>query len=189
VIGQKSGIGWALDPDRGGEIVWQYRVSKGGLNGGMEWGSAVDAEHVYFPVSDVPWPGEPYPEPREPGGLHAVRLETGQRAWAAPPQPPRCEAGKGCNAGQIAAITVIPGIVFSGGNDGVLRAYTTSDGTIVWEFDSNREFETVNGIKAKGASMNGAGPSIVDGMLYVNSGYGGFGVSRPGNVLLAFGIE
>jgi outer membrane protein assembly factor BamB len=52
-----------------------------------------------------------------------------------------------------------PGIVFSGANDRVLRAYNTTDGTIVWEFDSNREFETVNGVKAKGASMNGAGPS------------------------------
>src|SRR5262249_42653962 len=46
VIGQKSGIGWAIDPDSQGEIVWQYRAGKGGLNGGMEWGSATDGERV-----------------------------------------------------------------------------------------------------------------------------------------------
>jgi polyvinyl alcohol dehydrogenase (cytochrome) len=188
VIGQKSGVGWAIDPDRRGELVWQYRASRGGLNGGMEWGSAADDQHAYFPVSDVPWPGFPTAEPLVPGGLHAVRLDTGQAVWVAPPQKPRCSPpGRGCDAGQIAAITVIPGIVFSGANDGTLRAYRTSDGTVVWEFDSNRTFETVNGVKATGASMNGAGPTIVDGMVYVNSGYSN-PVSRAGNVLLAFGL-
>jgi len=36
--------------------------------------------------------------------------------------------------------------------------------------------------------MDGAGAAVVDGMLYVNSGYGGI-AGRPGNVLLAFGVE
>ena len=189
VIGQKSGMGWAIDPDNEGEVVWQYPAGQGGLNGGMEWGSAADSELAYFPVSDAPFPGVPDPDPPEPGGLHAVRLDTGERVWYAPPIAPVCDPGPGCNAGQIAAITVIPGVVFSGSNDGALRAYDTHDGRVIWEFDSNREFETVNGVPAKGASMNGAGPAIVDGMLYVNSGYFGYGVSRPGNVLLAFGVE
>ena len=85
---------------------------------------------------------------------------------------------------------MIPGAVFSGSNDGGVRAYDTATGRIVWEFDSNREFETVNGVKANGASINGAGPTIVDGMLYVNSGYrGGSASFRGGNVLLAFGVD
>ena len=71
----------------------------------------------------------------------------------------------------------------------MLRAYDTRDGSVIWTFDSNRRFETVNGVPANGASMNGAGPAVVDGMLYVNSGYFGYGVGRPGNVLLAFGVE
>jgi len=188
VIGQKSGIGWAIDPDKQGEVVWQYQVGDGGLYGGMEWGSAVDGQNAYFPKSDVQFNAQDPIRGRVPGGIHAVDLATGKRAWFAPPQPPKCApVGVGCNAGAIAAITVIPGVVFSGANDGVVRAYRTRDGQIIWEFDSNREFKTVNGVPAKGASMNGAGPTIVDGMLYVNSGYGGFS-GRPGNVLLAFGL-
>lgn len=190
VIGQKSGVGWALDPDNEGEVVWQYRAGQGGLNGGMEWGSASDGEFAYFPVSDAPYPGFPNPpDAPPPGGLHAVHLDTGERAWYAPPADPACDPGPGCNAAQIAAITVIPGVVFSGSNDGALRAYDTRGGAVIWEFDSNRAFETVNGVPAQGASMNGAGPTVVDGMLYVNSGYFGYGVGRPGNVLLAFGVE
>jgi polyvinyl alcohol dehydrogenase (cytochrome) len=82
----------------------------------------------------------------------------------------------------------VPGVVFSGSNDGALRAYSSRDGAIVWEFDTNREFDTVNGVSAKGASMLGPGPAIAGGMLYVNSGYGAFG-GRAGNVLLAFGVD
>ncbi len=52
--------------------------------------------------------------------------------------------------------------------------------------DTNRPFETVNGVKANGGTMDG--PVVAGGMLYVNSGYGGF-VGRPGNVLLAFGVD
>ena len=189
VIGQKSGVGWALDPDQEGEVVWQYRAGAGGLNGGMQWGSATDGERAYFPVSDAPYPGFDLPDPPPPGGLHAVRLGSGERVWFAPPAEPVCEPGPGCNAAQLAAITVIPGVVFSGSNDGALRAYDTRDGSVIWAYDSNRDFDTVNGVPASGGSMNGAGPAVVDGMLYVNSGYFGYGVGRPGNVLLAFGVE
>ena len=83
---------------------------------------------------------------------------------------------------------MIPGIVFSPSNDGALRAYSTTDGAVVWSFDSNREFRTVNGVKGKGGSMNGPAPTAAGGMVYVNSGYGAFGL-RPGNVLLAFGVD
>ncbi|HTC38087.1 MAG TPA: PQQ-binding-like beta-propeller repeat protein, partial [Steroidobacteraceae bacterium] len=180
VVGQKSGIGWALDPEKRGEVIWQYRAGAGGALGGIEWGSAVDGEHAYFAVSDILGAA--------PGGLHAVGLQSGERAWYAPPQPPKCTAGPRCNAAQAAAISVIPGVVFSGSNDGALRAYSTQNGAILWETDTNREFETVNGVAAKGASMLGPGPVIANGMLFVSSGYGAFG-GRAGNVLLAYGIE
>jgi len=180
IAGQKSGIGWALDPEHEGATIWQYRAGKGSALGGMEWGSAVDSVNAYFPNSDIGLP--------QPGGLHAVNLSTGERVWYAPPPAPVCPSGRGCNAAQTAAITVIPGVVFSGANDGALRAYSTKDGSIVWEYDTNREFETVNGVPARGASMHSGGPTIAGGMVYVNSGYGDHG-GRPGNVLLAFGIE
>jgi len=180
VIGQKSGIGWALDPTKRGEIMWQYRAGAGGALGGIEWGSAVDTENAYFAVSDILGP--------TPGGLHAVNLQSGERVWHAPPQPAKCTAGPRCNAAQAAAISVIPGVVFSGSNDGALRAYSVQTGAILWEVDTDRDFETVNGVAAKGASMLGPGPVIVDGMLFVSSGYGAFG-GRPGNVLLAYGVD
>jgi polyvinyl alcohol dehydrogenase (cytochrome) len=179
VIGQKSGMGWALDPYKRGKIIWQYRAGVGGALGGIEWGSAVDAEQAYFAVSDIFTP--------VPGGLHAVNLQSGQRAWYSAPQPPSCTAGPRCNAAQAAAISVIPGIVFSGANDGTLRAYSSQNGAVLWESNTEREFQTVNGVPAKGASMLGPGPTIAGGMVFVTSGYGAFG-GRPGNVLLAYGL-
>jgi polyvinyl alcohol dehydrogenase (cytochrome) len=180
VIAQKSGIAFALDPAHDGEVMWEYRAGQGGVLGGLEWGAAVDGEQAYFAVSDILQP--------KPGGLHAVKLSTGQRAWVTPPPAPVCGTGRGCNGAQSAAVTAIPGVVFSGSNDGAIRAYSTGTGAIVWEFDTNREFTSVNGVPAKGASLIGPGPVVVGGMVYVNSGYGAFG-GRPGNVLLAFGLE
>lgn len=182
VIGQKSGIGYAMDPDKQGEIVWQYRAGLGGALGGVEWGSAVDGKRAYFPISDITHP--------TPGGLHAVDLVTGKRVWYAPP-PKRLLCGKkgrGCNGAQPAGIAVIPGVVFSGSVDGGIRAFSTETGKLLWEYDTNRDFETLNGVPAHGGSMIGAGPTVVDGVLYVNSGYGTHG-GRPGNVLLAFTVE
>ena len=180
VIGQKSGVGYALDPERDGAIVWQYRAGRGGLLGGIEWGSAVDGERAYFAVSDVTTP--------QPGGLHAVSLATGTAAWTAPPPPVACAAGRGCSAAQSSALTVIPGVVFSGSFDGALRAYSTATGAVIWSFDTNKSFTAVNGVPAVGASIGGPGPAVAGGMVFVNSGYGAF-QGRPGNVLLAFGVE
>jgi polyvinyl alcohol dehydrogenase (cytochrome) len=180
VIAQKSGMAFALDPQHDGEVMWEYRAGQGGVLGGLEWGAAVDGDQAYFAVSDILQP--------KPGGIHAVRLSTGQRTWFTPPPAPACGTGRGCNAAQSAAVTAIPGVVFSGSNDGALRAFSATTGAIVWEFDTNKEFTSVNGVPAKGASLIGPGPVVVGGMVYVNSGYGAFG-GRPGNVLLAFGAE
>jgi polyvinyl alcohol dehydrogenase (cytochrome) len=182
VLGQKSGVGWALDPDNRGAVMWQYRAGTGSALGGMEFGSAVDLQQAYFAMADGNSP--------RPGGLHAVKLASGERVWYAEP-PPFAKCGKPsrvCNAALLAAITVIPGVVFAGSNDGAIRGYSTTDGSMIWEFDTNRDFTTVNGVPAKGASINGAGPTVVGGMLYINSGYGALG-GRPGNVLLAFGVN
>jgi len=178
-VGQKNGFGYALDPDKQGAIIWSYRAGEGGALGGIEWGTAIDSENAYFPVADV---GK-----TQPGGLHAVRLATGERVWHAPAPSPLCGApSRACSGAQSAAITVIPGIVFSGAFDGGVRAYSTTDGSVVWEFDTNRDFATVNGIPAKGGSINGPAPTVAAGMVYVSSGdYRGI----RGNVLLAFGVD
>ncbi len=180
VIPQKSGVGYGLDPDREGEMVWQYRFGKGSAIGGV-WGAAVDQQQAYFSAADYMTPA--------PGGLHAVRLDTGERVWyTPPPAPPLCSGASVCSAAQSAALTVIPGVVFSGSADGGIRAYSTKDGSVLWEFNTNRGFDTVNGVKATGGSIDGPGPIVVDGILYVTSGNGGL-VGRSGNVLLAFSLN
>ena len=66
--------------------------------------------------------------------------------------------------------------------DGHLRGYS-AEGKVIWDFDTARDFQTVNGIKARGGSIDGPGPVIVNGMVFINSGYSRFrGLS--GNVLL-----
>ena len=85
-------------------------------------------------------------------------------------------------------MSVIPGVAFSGSVDGHLRAYTAKDGAIVWDFDTVGSYKTVNGVEAKGGSLDGAGPAIGAGMLFVNSGYVIWG-GMPGNVLLAFSVD
>jgi polyvinyl alcohol dehydrogenase (cytochrome) len=125
----------------------------------------------------------------EPGGLHGVDLATGERAWHAPPESPLCgRPNRGCSGAQFSAVTAIPGVVFSPSNDGGLRAYAAKDGTVLWRTDTNGEFRTVNRVRAHGGSMNGPAPVVAGGSIFISSGYGAFGL-RPGNVLLAFGID
>ena len=180
VLPQKSGMTYALDPEKQGALVWQHRIGQGSGRGG-QYGGAVDERHAYFGVGDA--------TTNAPGGMVAVNLATGMRAWHMPPEKTLCGApGRDCNAAQGAAVTAIPGAVLSGSYDGGLRAYAADDGSLLWQFDTNREFATVNGVKANGGSMDGPGPIVAGGLLVVNSGYGGI-AGRPGNVLLVFGVE
>ncbi len=182
IAGQKSGMVHALDPDQQGEVLWQTRVGKGGPLGGVQWGNASDGENVYVAVSDH----YATKDLKEAGGIFALKLATGERVWYTP--PPGCGAKPQCSPAQSAAVTVIPGVVFSGSLDGHLRAYAATDGRILWDVDTAMEYQTVNGVKAKGGSLDGPGAVVVGGMLYVNSGYGMFG-EMPGNVLLAFSVD
>jgi polyvinyl alcohol dehydrogenase (cytochrome) len=79
-------------------------------------------------------------------------------------------------------------MVFSGSMDGHMRAFAAEDGKVLWDFNTGRQFTTVNGLAAKGGAIDGPGPVIVNGMLFMTSGYGRFG-GAPGNVLLAFAPE
>lgn len=189
LAGQKSGIVWAVDPEKNGEIMWETRVAQGGINGGVQWGMAADGEQVYAATSDVVvirTPTARQLDPKQGGGLTALKISDGSKAWQAP--PPVCGARPNCSPAQLAAVTAIPGVVFSGSQDGHLRAHSTRDGAILWDFDTVQEYKTVNGVKGSGGAIDGPGAVVVNGMVFVNSGYMRFG-GAPGNVLLAFGIE
>lgn len=189
VAGQKSGMVHALDPDREGQILWQERVGKGGINGGVQWGSAADPSNVYVALSDIgriPVPNSQatLPDPETGGGLFALSLETGRQVWQARPTP--CRRPR-CSPAQSAPVSAMPGVVFSGSVDGHLRAYSTSTGAILWDVDTVGPHKTVNGVVAQGGSLNVAGPAISGGTVIVNSGYVQNGI--PGNVLLAFSVD
>jgi polyvinyl alcohol dehydrogenase (cytochrome) len=183
LTGQKSRLVHALDPANGKQ-VWEARVGTGSSVGGIEWGGAADAAQMYVAVSD-----QPVTTGKGPGGLTALRIDTGREAWHAPAPAPVCSWGsRSCTGAQSQAVSVIPGVVFSGSHDGHLRAFSTANGRIVWDVDTAQPFETVNGIPAAGGSLDHGGPTLAGGMLYVNSGYGRIN-GQPGNVLLAYGVE
>jgi polyvinyl alcohol dehydrogenase (cytochrome) len=127
-----------------------------------------------------------YSTRRPAAGSSRSDARTGIERWYTP--HPGCINKPGCSPAQSAAVTAIPSVVFSGGLDGHLRAYTTTDGTIVWDVDTERGYDTVNAVKANGGSLDGPGPTVAGGMLYVESGYDFLGTA-PGNVLLAFSID
>jgi len=180
-VGQKSGLAWGLDADSG-SVVWQHRVGQGTPLGGIEWGGAADDRLVYYPNADG------LLGIKAAGGLAAIRLATGEREWWAPPIATCPDQTMKCIPAQSAAASAIPGVVFSGATDGMMRAYDARDGKVLWSFATARDFETVNGVKARGGSINGPGATIAGGMLYMTSGYGNFG-QMAGNVLLAFGVQ
>jgi polyvinyl alcohol dehydrogenase (cytochrome) len=183
LAGSKSGLVHALEPDSGKQR-WEARVGVGSALGGIEWGPAADAKQLYAAVSDVT-----VADGKGPGGLTAIRVDTGEKVWFAPAPKPTCAWGpRNCTAAQSQAVTAIPGVVFSGSQDGHLRAFATTDGRVIWDVDTAQPVATVNGVPAIGGSLDGGGATVAGGMLYVNSGYGRI-TGQPGNVLLAYGLE
>jgi polyvinyl alcohol dehydrogenase (cytochrome) len=196
VAGQKSGVVFGLDPDAKGKVLWQTRVGKGGTAGGVQWGMATDGRNVYAATADaIRTQGDPSSlqignavfDPVLGGGLTALNVLTGEKAWFAPSTPCKRES-VGCSPAQPGSVTAIPGAVFSGAMDGHIRAFSTDDGRLLWDFNTQQNFTTVNGVPAAGGSLDGAGAVVVDGMVYVNSGYPRLG-GVPGNVMLAFGLR
>ena len=80
------------------------------------------------------------------------------------------------------------GAIFSGSIDGHFRAFSTADGRVLWDFDTARDFETVNGVTSRGGSIDVGGPAIASGVVATTSGYGQWGGMR-GNVLLVFSVD
>lgn len=181
LAGQKSGVLHGLNPDDG-TLLWQKRLARGGILGGIEWGMSADNLTVYVPISDA-W--ENADTPSAAGGVVAMHFHDQSIRWQRPAAKLECLNTPGCNAGQPQAATLVGGLLFSGSMDGHMRVYRTVDGSVVWAYDTLRQFETVNGVKGFGGSLNGAGATVVDGWVYFSSGYGLLGM--PGNVMLAFG--
>lgn len=186
LAGQKAGVVYALDP-QDGKLLWKTRVGKGGMLGGIHWGMATDGKNIYAANADNIFALTPDdPSVHTAPGIYALNIVTGKIIWSAPAPPvPGKESYLGANS---AAPAVIPGLVFAGSNDGHIRAYSTDNGKILWDFNTIQKYKGVNGLEGNGGSIDGPAPVMADGMLYVNSGYGQFG-EKPGNVLLAFEVK
>ncbi|MEK6482008.1 PQQ-binding-like beta-propeller repeat protein [Catalinimonas sp. 4WD22] len=184
VAGQKSGVVHALDAATG-QVLWQTRIGKGGVLGGVHWGMATDGTYLYAANNDRTDVIDKRDSTLRPSpGLYALEVATGKVLWQQPTpyheSPPLW--------GNSAAPLLVPGVVFAGSLDGNVRAYDAIKGDILWEFNTAQEFTTVNGVTGKGGTIDGPSPVAWDGMLFVNSGYGFLG-EAGGNVLIAFEIE
>jgi len=176
IVGQKSVGVWAYNPDDNGKLLWYQslmaRYGMPGLGGEIVFGGATDGENVYFALTGT-----------QAAGLFALELTTGSWKWFRTLPPARSRKN---HPGISAAVSVIPGVVFTGGLDGLLHAFSTVDGSTLWTFDTIQKMKTVNGVSGKGGSIGSAGPVIAGGMVFANSGYIGFQNGIPGNLLLAF---
>jgi polyvinyl alcohol dehydrogenase (cytochrome) len=173
ISAQKSGQLWAHDPDRDGALVWKADPpgpTPAGPEGEMVWGVATDGRRVYAGLTS--------------GGIAAHDAATGARVWMTPIAP-----APGRRTGHSGAVSAIPGVVFSAGWDGVVRALSAENGRVLWEQDTIRDVETVNRVPGRGGSMGAPGPTIAGGMVFVGSGYIGVRSGTPGNVVLAFGVD
>jgi polyvinyl alcohol dehydrogenase (cytochrome) len=209
VAAQRTGIVYGLDPDREGELVWQSHAEAGeaavqwgpaadhrsvyaafaalpAAGGAAPQSEAAgpsgpDAAAITAPnAAPVAGANAPAAPVAATAGLVALDVATGKLRWATPAPLPPCSWGpKDCSHAESQAVTVIPGVAFSGATDGHLRAYSSIDGHIAWDFDTARDFATVNGIPAAGGALDHGGPTIVGGTLYVNSG----------DALLAFSVD
>ncbi len=170
LAGMKDGTLFAVDPDKKGALLWKVNVSDDPRlpMSGITWGGAVDDQNAYFGLTG--------------GGVVAVQLATGERVWYNKMPPP---AGRG-RPGNSAAVTAVPGVLFSAARTGIVYALATSDGHVLWDYDTAKDFDTVNKVPAHGGTIGSAGPVVAGGMLFVGSGYGFGGNDKNGNVLLAF---
>ena len=191
VAGQKSAVVYGFDPDNGGKRLWSTTIGRGGELGGIEWGSASDGDNVYVPLSDFTFKdrkalGRGGIDATVGGGLFAIRVSDGMRVWVA--RPNACADKASCSPALSAPSAVVPGAVLSGSIDGHFRAFSTKDGKVLWDVDTARDFETVNGVNARGGSIDVGGAAIAGGVVLTTSGYPTWGGMR-GNVLLAFSVE
>ena len=187
LVGQKSGMAYGLDPENSGNIVWQTKVGRGGIQGGVHFGIAAQGNSLFVPIADYAagsrWPGVAKP------GISAVDIGTGEILWQNVASGEHCDGIEGCSLGISASPSVIPGAVLAGSIDGHLRAYDIADGNIIWDYDTTQSYTSLSGSAVHGGSIGGANSAVFkNGMMFVNSGYGMYG-HMPGNVLLAFELN
>jgi polyvinyl alcohol dehydrogenase (cytochrome) len=161
---------------------------------------SLQGNRVFVPIADPDWNIQRWQyEPRP--GVAALDLSTGKVLW-------RHHAQRGCELepnnydptsgrhneawpdchflyGFSSAPLSIDGAVLAGSLNGTLNAFSSEDGSLLWQFDTARSFETLNGVKAHGGALDNASVVVGNGALVLQSGYSYIN-QMPGNVLLVF---
>jgi polyvinyl alcohol dehydrogenase (cytochrome) len=180
---QKSSQVYALDPDDGGKVVWVRRLSPGGPLGGVEFGPAVAESKIFVGISDI------FVQQGAKPGLTALRIDDGEAIWQKESPALHCQwPPPYCSPAISQAVSAIPGVVFAGSMNGHLRAYAASDGEVIWDYDTSQVQQLVKGNASTGGVLDGGGPVIAGGMVYVVSGY----AARQGSgssLLIAFSVN
>jgi polyvinyl alcohol dehydrogenase (cytochrome) len=190
VAGHKDGTVIAYDAATGAQRVWVTKVGRGSIQGGIHFGMAADGQRIYAPVNDMndTRNGDVLDPAAARPGLHAVDAADGSVLWSHVQDDLCGDDRPFCDPGISAPVTALPGAVIAGHLDGHLRAYAAENGELLWEYDTARPFDTVNGVPARGGGMSGAGSTVAHGHLVANSGYGLY-FHEPGNVLLVFSVD
>ncbi len=181
--GQKSAGVFAMNA-RDGALIWEQRLGRGGMLGGIHWGMALHpaSRLLVVPISDrATGPDQNKPQP----GLFALDLADGELRWRYDNLGTCTEAKENCHEGMSAAVILNDSLVFAGGLDGWLHAFDLQQGNKLWSADTWRSFDSVNGKPAAGGAIDVHGPLILDDLLIVSSGYEGFG-QGGGNTLLVY---
>ena len=151
-IGQKSGIYWAFDASNG-SIAWDTLVGPGGIEGGIQWGTAYDGTRIYVPIGNLL--NTPYRlasgQPGKAGSWAALDPATGRILWQVPDPNGSADEAPASEAN---------GVVYVGSSNwfgNKMFALDASSGQILWSYPS--------------VGSLWAGPAIANGMVYWGSGY------------------
>ena len=186
LAGQKSGDTWALDADTG-KLVWNVRFGSGTALGGVHWGITTDGERLFAPINDPVFGGIDKPHP----GVYAVDIKSGKQAWGFDARPncvgERAKLVANCETkyGFSAAPLTVDGAVIGATLGGEVIILDGKDGKVLNTLDTIGPKTTINGIEAKGGSIDSHSISAGAGLLFINSGYGGFN-QTGGNALIAY---
>ena len=187
VAGQKDGRVFALDWETGQNKLWEVKLGRGSIQGGVHFGMAADGTTVYVPINDMndtrngEWLD---PELARPG-VSAVDAVTGEVLWSHVQENVCGEGRPFCDPGVSAAITATDGAVIAGHLDGIIRIYDRDSGEIIWSYNTTTPVTGTNGVIARGGGMSGSGPALGAGHMVINSGYGLYN-HEAGNALLVF---
>ena len=196
IAGEKSGMVFSINPDTGA-MNWSTRIGQGGNLGGVHWGIAVDAHNVYASVSDVGvikvsnigGPGGMTQTPGATPGVYALDLMTGDLVWKF--ATTHTYQGDTYDSIFSAAPSVTNDLVFAGSLDGMMFALRSSDGKLMWSYNTAQSFTDVNGNPGNGGTIDSVGAVPAGTDLIINSGYDQFGGINefqvgPGNAMYVF---